>query len=399
MDLFSPTFKANPFPTYANMRQTCPVHGHESPFGGTIWYITRHAEVEQVLKDAETFVKDPLNAKERTSKLKGKTLFNMINQNMLFADAPDHTRLRKLVNLAFTPRRVETLTPRIQTIADELLDAIGKKDTFDLIAEFAFPLPVTVIMEMLGIPEQDRDQMHNWTKAIIAPGRYGITSKGRKQRVRAFVDYLNKMFAQRRERPQEDLITGLVQAEADGERLSEAELSSMVALLFVTGHETVVNLIGNGLLALLARPEQKAQLQANPSLIEGALEEMLRYDGPVETSTTRWASRDVTLHNHEIKRGDVVRVVITSANRDETVHDRPDVFDINRPFSSHNHLAFGKGIHYCLGAPLARLEGRIAILTLLNRFPNLSLLTPLDQTEWHTGVIFRGLKSLELKTK
>lgn len=395
MDLFSPKFKKDPFPTYADMRQTCPVHAHEAPYGGTIWYITRHADVEAMLKDTETFVKDQRNAHDGTKK-RGNGLFSMINRNMLFADAPDHTRLRKLVNLAFTPRRIETLAPRIQTIADELLDKVADQASFDLINDFAFPLPITVIIEMLGIPEQDRDKMHEWTKAIIAPGRHGITLKGRKQRVRAFVDYLGVMFAQRLADPQDDLITGLVQAEADGERLREAELSSMVALLFVTGHETVVNLIGNGVLALLAHPQQMSALRGNPELIDQAIEEMLRYDGPVETSTTRWASRDVVLHGQEIKRGDVVRVVITSANRDAAVHDQPDTFDISRSQASQNHLAFGKGIHYCLGAPLARLEGRIAILTLLSRFPALSLGTPLDQTEWHTGVIFRGLKSLEL---
>lgn len=396
MDLFSPQFKSDPFPTYAQLRETCPVHGHAAPYGGTIWYITRFADVEAVLKDADTFVKDPANARDGKKKA-GNGLMDRINRNMLFADAPDHTRLRKLVNLAFTPRRVEKLTPRIQAIADELLEKAAARPTFDLIDQFAFLLPVTVIMEMLGIPEADRDTMHDWTKAIIAPGRFGIDLKGRKQRMRAFVNYLNDTFEQRRHEPKDDLITALVQAEADGERLSEAELSSMVALLFVTGHETVVNLIGNGLLALLTHPDQLAKLRADHTLIDQAVEEMLRYDGPVETSTTRWASRDVVLHGQHIKRGDVVRVVMTSANRDVAAHDRPDVFDICRPISSQNHLGFGKGIHYCLGAPLARLEGRIAILSLLKHFPQLSLVTPLDQTEWHTGVIFRGLKSLELK--
>ncbi len=358
--------------------------------------MTRQADVEAILKDAETFVKDPANARDG-KKFGGGGLMANINRNMLFADAPDHTRLRKLVNLAFTPRRVETLAPRIQTIADDLLDQVAGQDSFDLIDDYAFPLPITVIMEMLGIPQADRDKMHDWTKAIIAPGRFGITLKGRKQRMRAFVEYLGETFEQRRQEPQDDLITGLVQAEADGERLSEAELSSMVALLFVTGHETVVNLIGNGMLALLAHPDQLAMLQADHSLIDQAVEEMLRFDGPVETSTTRWAAKDVTLHGQNIKRGDVVRVVMTSANRDEQAHDRPDVFDITRPLISQNHVAFGKGIHYCLGAPLARLEGRIAILTLLRRFPHLSLGTPLDQTQWHTGVTFRGLKSLEVR--
>lgn len=395
LDLFSPTFKADPFPTYANMRAQCPVYAHDAPYGGKIWYITRHADVEAVLKNPDTFVKDPRNARDKPSK--GGGVFQMINRNMLFADAPDHTRLRKLVNLAFTPRRIEKLAPRIQAIADELLDQVAGQASFDLIGDYAFLLPVNVIVEMLGIPAVDRDKMHDWTKAIIAPGRYGITLKGRKQRVRAFVSYLSEMFAERRKNPQDDLITDLVQAEADGERLSESELSSMVALLFVTGHETVVNLIGNGVLSLLAHPDQLKKLRQDPALIDQAIEEMLRYDGPVETSTTRWAAEDVELMGHQIKRGDVVRVVITSANRDACVHARPDTFDIERPLNSQKHLAFGKGIHYCLGAPLARLEGRIAILTLLRRFPSLSLENPLEEPEWHTGVIFRGLKYLRLK--
>ncbi|MEM9775223.1 MAG: cytochrome P450 [Chloroflexota bacterium] len=398
LDLFSPKFKTDPFPTYAHMREHCPVYAHEAPYGGNIWYITRHKDVEAVLRDTSTFVKDPQNAKDGTSKRKGNRLFQMINRNMLFADAPDHTRLRKLVNLAFTPRRIEKLAPRIQTTADKLLDAVADQASFDLIGSYAFPLPINVIIEMLGIPAEDRDQMHDWSKAIIAPGRYGITLKGRKQRVRAFVNYLNGMFDARRKHPVDDLISDLVLAEADGERLSEAELSSMVALLFVTGHETVVNLIGNGVLSLLMHPDQLQTLRENNNLIDQAIEEMLRFDGPVETSTTRWAAKDVELMGHQIKRGDVVRVVITSANRDGCVHARPDAFDITRPVSGQNHLAFGKGIHYCLGAPLARLEGRIAILTLLDRFPNLRLETKINETEWHTGVIFRGLKQLELGT-
>lgn len=403
-DLFSPQFKSNPFPTFAHMRQHAPIHCHHAPYGARIWYITRYEDVLDILKDNTRFAKDPRNLERNTDNgddqtqpavsLSNKNIFQNINQNMLFADPPDHTRLRTLVSQAFTPRRVELIRPRIQTIADDLLDKVAHQGHLDLIADYAFPLPVTVIMELLGVPAADQTQVHDWSKVIIAPGRHGISLKQRKRHIRAFVHYLHEMFANRRHNPQDDLITDLVQAEESGDTLSESELSSMVALLFVTGHETVVNLIGNGTLALLQHPDQLAQLKANPDLIDPAIEELLRYDGPVETSTTRWAREDLELHGRHIKKGDVVRVVLTSANRDAAVFDHPDTLDLNR--TDNPHLAFGRGLHYCLGAPLARLEGHIALLTLLNRFPNLRLATPLTELKWHSGVIFRGLESLPL---
>ena len=397
-DLFSPSFKADPFPLYAELRQEAPIYGHEAPYGAQIWYITRYDDVLAVLKDNGRFAKDPEGVKDQKKEGKkgSRSIYKMINRNMLFADPPDHTRLRKLVNLAFTPRRIENLAPRIQVIADELLDRVVGQSEIDLIADFAFPLPVTVIMEMLGIPTADRQDMYDWTKAIISPGRHGITLKERKQNIRHFIDYLGKMFLLRGREPQDDLITALVQAEADeGDRLNESELSSMVALLFVTGHETVVNQIGNGVLALLDHPEQLRLFQERPELIDKTVEELLRYDGPVETSTTRWAREDMVWDGREIKRGDVIRVVLTSANRDRCVFSKPDQLDILREDVGH-HVAFGRGTHYCLGAPLARVEGRIALQTLFGRFPDIRLAVPRQSLEWHTGVIFRGLKALPL---
>lgn len=395
-DLFSPDFKADPFPTYAEMRRDCPVYPHHAPYGAKIWYITRYEDVETVLKDTGRFVKNPVNAGAAAEKPgKGKQLFRNINQNMLFSDGADHARLRKLVNIAFTPKRVEGLRPLIDRITHQLLDQWQTAGEIDLMAAFAFPLPITVIMEMLGIPGTDREKVHGWSKAIIAPGRYGITLKERKHRVRAFVQYLETLFLARRREPQDDLITALVLAEADGDRLTLQELSSMVALLFVTGHETVVNLIGNGALLLIERPELAAQIRADYTLIPGVIEEMLRFDGPVETSTTRWAAVDCHIGGQQIRRGDVVRVVLTSANRDEAVFNEPDHFQIGRR-SERPHLGFGLGPHYCLGAPLARLEGEIAIEALLRRFCKIELTIPSRQLEWHSGVIFRGLKRLPI---
>ena len=385
-DLFSPQFKADPFPAYAQMRREAPVHGHVAPDGRTIWYITRYEDVTAVLKDPR-FIKNP-----QQTQRSGHGSYRAINENMLFADPPDHTRLRALVNQAFTPRRVEALAPRIQTITDELLDAAAGKSEMDLIADLGLPLPVHVICELLGIPRRDREQVSDWSQAIISPGSRGLNYSARKRKVRHFVTYLRAMFADRQARPQDDLTTALVQAEEAGDRLNESELSSMVALLLVTGHETTVNLIGNGALALLRHPDQLALLRTDPGLWDSAIEELLRYDGPVETSTSRWAGEDIEFKGHLLRKGDLVRVVLASANRDTAVFTNPDQLDITRP--DNKHLAFGLGIHYCLGAPLARLEGKIALGTLFGRFPSLRLARPVDRLEWHSGVLFRGLKQL-----
>ncbi|MCA9941493.1 MAG: cytochrome P450 [Anaerolineales bacterium] len=394
-DLFSRAFKRDPFPTFAHMRQHAPIYRHVAPNGIAIWYITRYEDVAAVLKD-ERFVKDIFNALPPADWGQiphTDTLLQLINRNMLFADPPDHTRLRALVSQAFTPRRVAQMAPRIQAIAHALLDRVAARGEMDLIEAYAYPLPLTVIMEMLGIPAADQEEMRFWSQAIIAAGSHGISYRQRKQRIRALVDYLGRTFAARRVQPEDDLITALVQAEQAGDRLTETELSSMAVLLLVTGHETTVNLIGNGAHTLLTHPPQRALAQANPAILETAVDELLRFDGPVETSTTRWAREDVLFRGHLIQRGDVVRVVLASANRDPAQFDHPDVCDLRR--EDNRHLAFGLGIHYCLGAPLARLEGQIALQTLLARFPDVRLAAPADLT-WRSGVLFRGLKRLPL---
>ena len=392
-DLFSPEFKANPFPTFAAMREAAPLYAHQAPNGGTVWYITRYDDVMAVLKDNDHFVKDARNIGAAPGATHPASTANQaINQNMLFSDPPDHLRLRALVNQAFTSRRVERMAGQVQVAADDLLDQVRDQGEQDLIAVYAFPLPVIVICDMLGIPAVDRDEVSDWSQAIISPGRHHLTFSARRRRVRAFVDYVRQLLAERRQTPGDDLITALVQADQAGDRLSEEELSSMVALLLVTGHETTVNLIGNGLLALLQHPDQLALIKQDPALLENAIEELLRYDGPVETSTTRWARDDVKFRGHLIRRGDVVRVVLTSANRDAAHFDEPDRLDVTR--DANRHLAFGHGIHYCLGAPLARLEGRIALETLFRRLPNLRLSIPANQLQWRSGVLFRGLERL-----
>lgn len=392
-DLFGPAFKQDPFPTFACMRQQDPIYAHVSPAGVTTWYITRYEDVLAVLKDNDHFVKDVRRTRPSPAAADAQPgLQQRINQNMLFSDPPDHTRLRALVNQAFTPRRVEQMAGRVQAITDALLDAAARRGQMELIADLALPMPVQVIGEMLGIPSADQAVVADWSQAIISPGSRGLSYRARRQKMRAFVAYLGQMFAARRQQPQDDLMTALVQAEMAGDSLNEAELSSMVALLLVTGHETTVNLIGNGALALLQHAGQRQILQQQPELWPTAVEELLRYDGPVETSTTRWVREDFIFQGQPMRRGDVVRVVLAAANRDTAVFSQPDRLHIGR--DSRKHLAFGHGIHYCLGAPLARIEGEVALRALFTRFPNLHLRRPVESLRWRPGVLFRGLEKL-----
>jgi cytochrome P450 len=395
-DLFSRRFKADPFPTFDALRREAPIYPHAAPDGSTIWYITRYDDVAAVLKDDRHFCKDVSNARDAGERRKGPR--DLINDNMLFSDPPDHSRLRALVSQAFTPRRMTAMEGRIGETAAALLDQVAPAGAMDLIGAYALPLPVVVISDLLGIPAADRDDVAAWSQAIISPGSRGLNYSARKQQVRAFVGYLRALFAERQAEPRDDLISALVRAEEAGDRLSEAELFSMVALLLVTGHETTVNLIGNGALALLRHPEQRARLVAEPALWPAAVEELLRYDGPVETSTSRWVREDVEMLDrasgqlHHLRRGDQVRVCLAAANRDPEQFCRPARLDLDRGDS--RHLAFGLGSHYCLGAPLARLEGAIALRALFDRFPDLHLATSIDDLAWRSGVLFRGLREL-----
>ena len=280
---------------------------------------------------------------------------------------------------------------QIQTIANELLDKVAAAGEMDLMADYALPLPVIVICDLLGIPAEDREQITEWSQTIISPGSRGISYSQRRRKMRRFLAYLKELFADRQARPQDDLTSALVAVEEAGDRLSEAELSSMVALLIVTGHETTVNLIGNGVLVLLQHPEQLALLRESNGW-ETAVEELLRYDGPVETSTTRWTAVDLEFKGHHFRRGDIVRVVLSSANRDTAHIGCPAQLDLTR--ENNPHLAFGHGIHYCLGAPLARMEGQIALKTLFSHYPALRLQKPAANLKWRSGILFRGLENL-----
>jgi len=396
VNIYSPTHKADPFPLYTRLRAERPVFRVSMPDGQTAWLVTRYDDVVSVLKD-ERIAKDRFRALSSQQLKKQpwvpgivRPLFN----NMLDSDPPRHTRLRALVQNAFTPRRVEAMHDRIQTLADGLLDSIGDRRRFDLVRDYALPLPTTVIAEILGVPVKDRHKFQRWSKAVVSMNWSSWhTLKGLPD-VWRFLRYVRRLVNLRRTAPTDDMITDLVQAKEEGDQLSDDELVAMIFLLLIAGHETTVNLITNGTMSLLRHPGQLWKLRDNPTLIEPALEELLRYAGPLDTATERFTREDVTIAGVTIPSGSLVFAVLSSANRDETQFADPDELDITR--TPNRHLSFGLGIHFCLGAPLARAEGQIAINTLLRRTNNLQLAVPVGDLKWRGGQLFRGVKSLPL---
>jgi cytochrome P450 PksS len=392
VDIFSPKFKANPYPIYARWRAESPVHCANLPDKRTAWLITRYEDVAAVLRD-ERFGKDRFKTPELTAKQPWMPKsFRPLAHNMLDQDPPDHTRLRALVHKAFTPRLVEDMRRRVQTLTDELLDAAERSGRMDLIRGYALPLPSTIIAEMLGVPAADRHRFHRWSSAMVSADASKLSLFRAMPNVLAFLRYVRKLIKRRRAEPSDDLAGALARADEAGDHLSEDELLAMIVLLLIAGHETTVNLIGNGTLALCTHPEQMQRLRDDPELIQPAVEELLRYDGPLAMATERFAREDVTVAGVAIPRDGLVFAVIASANRDERQFEKPDALDITR--ENNKHLAFGLGVHYCLGAPLARLEGQIAINTLLRRAPNLRLAVPREKLRWRRGLVLRSLEAL-----
>ena len=394
VNIASPEFKGNPYPFYARLRAEAPVYRITLPTRETAWLITRYDDVAAVLKD-ERFVKDTANAltpRQAARQPWFRKIFKSLKRNMLNQDPPHHTRLRALVNKSFTPRLVEQMRGRIQRLTDDLLDVVQGKGHMELIRDYALPLPTTIISEMLGVPASDRHQFHRWSNAVMsaAHSTWGLVKAV--PNALLLMRYLRKFIDKRRADPQDDLVSALAQAEEAGDKLSEDELLAMVFILLVAGHETTVNLIGNGTLALLEHPDQMERLRDDPALIKPAVEELLRYASPVDTATERYAREDVTIAGVTIPRGDMVYVVIASANRDERQFPNPDSLDIAR--EPNKHLAFGLGAHFCVGAPLARLEGQIAISTLLRRVSDLRLAVPSQVLRWRRGLLLRGLEAL-----
>jgi cytochrome P450 len=398
-DLYSDRFRAETYATFARMREEDAVFCQVGIDGETmLWFVTRHDDAVAVLLDDERFVRDPALAltQEELEAFRSGMPEGMafVENHMLNKDGEDHRRLRRLVTKAFTPRMVEQLRPRIHEIADELIDAVESRGEMDLVDEFAFPLPITVIAELLGIPVADRDRFRRWTNAMITPA---LTPEDMAQFgafVDEFVTYLRELFERRRSTPGDDLISALLQVEEGGDTLSEEELFSMVVLLIIAGHETTVSLIGNAVLALLQHPDQRKALESDPTLMSHAIEELLRYDGAVERTLNRWAATDVELGGESIRRGEGVIVILGSADRDPSRFPDPDALDFER--EDVKHLAFGRGSHYCLGAPLARIEAEVALTTLLRRLPGLRLAMDVEELYWRPVPLFRSLASLQV---
>jgi cytochrome P450 len=398
-DLYSHDFRRTTHETYARMREESPVHRQPGLDGETpIWFVTRYDDVVALLTDNERFVLDPkfaLTPAELEAHVAEVAADERASENLLARDGEDHRRLRRLVTRAFTPRIVEQLRPRIQQIADDLIDVIEARGSMELVDDFAFPLPITVIAELLGIPVEDRERFRVWSTNVVMPAFTPEELELARSRADEFIAYLEDLFARRRGDPADDLVSALLQAEDGGDTLSENELYSMVVLLIVAGHETTVSLITTAVHTLLTYPGQLAALQADPALMASAVEELVRFDSPVERTITRWVAADTELRGQPLRRGDLVIAVVGSANRDAERFADPDTLDLAR--ADNKHVGFGRGPHYCLGAPLARLETEIALETLFRRLPNLRLAIATDDLYWRPIPLFRSLASLPLE--
>ena len=362
------------------------------PDGQNAWLITRYEDALSAFKD-KRISKDKLNSGQKQPWV--PAFFKSLDRNMLDLDDPDHARLRGLVHKAFTPRLIEALRESIENLTEELIRAAKARGRMDLIADLALPLPVAVISQMLGVPPNERHKFHHWSNTIVAAQSSKFGALKAIPSAIAFLRYIRKLVRLRRDHPQGDLTSALVQAEEAGDHLSEDEMVAMIFLLLIAGHETTVNLIGNGVLALLTHADQMAQLRGDLSLMPSAIEELLRFDGPLEMATERFTLQPIELGGVTIPSGAMVYVVIASANRDEQQFERADQLDIAR--ANNRHLSFGLGMHYCLGAPLARLEADIAITALLRHMPQLHLACLSAQIRWKPGLILRGVQALPLE--
>jgi cytochrome P450 len=387
---------SDPYSVHARLRAERPVARVVMPGGTPAWLVTGYAQARAALTDPR-LLKLPKDWRPEPDSPAASFDLHMLN-----LDPPDHDRLRKLVNKAFTARRVSELRPRITAIAAGLLDDMSTQREVDLLTSFAFPLPITVICELLGVPVADRDQFRAWSATIVADT---ASPEVFQAHATAMLGYFQALLAARRREPADDLLSALIAAREKGEgevrklsaedRLSENELLSMAFLLLVAGHETTVNLIASGMLALLLNPGELARLRADRSLLGAAVEELLRYVNPVNNATFRFTGEPVELDGVPIGPNEVVLVSLSGANRDPSRYASPDRLDLGR--DSGGHVAFGHGIHYCLGAPLARLEAEIAFTGLLDRFGSMTLAVPADELRWRPSTLIHGLESLPVR--
>lgn len=393
--LFRPAMLADPYPVYQQLRAHDPVHWH-APFDA--WVLTRYDHVLAALHDPRLRAERISSMRQAATRPELQPLFDLIGDQMNLTDPPRHTRLRHLAGKVFTPHAVDAMRPVIETLVNQLLDRVQAAGRLDVIADFAFPMPATVIASLLGLPTDDLQRLRRWSDdfatvfgsdpSAVTPEQYRQAGASASE----LTEYFQDALAQRRARPGTDLLTAFVRVQAEGEPVTERELIANANVLLGAGHETTTHLIGNGLLALLRHPDQLRMLQNNPALIPGAVEEFLRYDGPLQFMY-RLAGEDFEFAGKQIRAGQLVYLMFGAANRDPAQFPDPERFDITRAPS--HHLAFGQGLHYCLGAPLARLEAQIAFNVLLRRLPDLRLAT--ESLEYQDSYELRGLKTLPVE--
>ncbi len=391
-----PRLYSDPYPLYRRLREEDPVHW--SPLTRA-WILTRYDDVLGVLRSPDFSADDRKSPgfDRQLRRLKKQGVLpddQEFEPSMLRTDPPDHTRLRKLVSKAFTPRAISQLAPRIETIVCEQLDAVADTGTMDVIGQLAYPLPVLVIAEMIGVPGSDRDRFKHWSTDAVANMGFASIDDNRRalrasQELRA---YFVEICEQRRREPRDYLMSALLAAEDEGDRLSNAEVFGTLNLLLIAGNETTTNLIGNGMLALLRNPEQLEHLRDDPERIDTAIDELLRYDGPVQ-ATSRIATQETRFADGTVAAGEQVIIVLGAANRDPARFAEPDRLDLER--QDNQHLAFGNGLHFCLGSNLARLEARHAIKAMVERFPNMKL--AIDVPSWRHNMILHGLEALPVR--
>ncbi|GAA1984036.1 cytochrome P450 [Amycolatopsis minnesotensis] len=389
-------FLQDPHQLYTRLRADVAVAPALLPHGLRVWIVSRYDDAKAALADPR-LLKNSVRQQELSARQAAETnsvpvITEFLNSHMLNTDPPDHTRLRELVNKAFTSRRVAGLRPRMAEIAGRLLDAMPSDGVVDLLEALAYPLPITVICELLGVPEGDRSDFRAWSATLL---NTGVSDADLAAASTAMVSYIDDLVAAKEKAPGEDLISALVEARESGDRLSSGELRAMVFVLLVGGHETMVNLIGNGTLALLNNPAQLAALRADPSLLPAAIEEFLRYEGPVNFATFRFTDEEVTIGGVTVPEGEFVVIALASANRDAARFPDADSVDIGR--STARHLAFGHGVHYCVGAHLARAQAEVAFGQLIARFPSMTLAVDPAELTWRHSTLMRGLESLPIR--
>jgi cytochrome P450 len=396
-DVTSAEHKAKAHEIYAHLRDRTPLCRVQLPTREEAYLVLRYTDVSAMLKN-NRLAKDPANALS-PAQLKRipnpPRMFRPLTRNMLGMDDPDHARLKILVQAGFTPRRMEMLAARTEAITEDILNRIDTTQNFDLVSSFAMPMPITIISELLGVPKKDRGKFARWSHTLLSVNPASWRMVLALPDILRFLRYLKYLIALKRKTPADDLVSSLVQIEAGGDRLIPDELMAMIAILLSAGHETTSNLIANGTLALLQNRDAFEHLKAQPDLIDTAVEELLRFAGPVETSTFRYAREDMNIAGHIIPQGALVMGVITSANRDERQFAAANTLDLSRTVN--RHLTFGEGGHYCVGAALARMEARIAFTAMLMRWPNVRLARNFTTAEWKPGMVLRGLKRLPLQ--